>query len=76
MSISLHTELQLKALKSIPRKNRILHIDATGKLVHIPKIMRDFKQIMNYAMIVKNASSIDERGLLINESITSRQVNF
>ena len=74
MSISLHTEL--KALQSIPKMNRILLIDAIGKLVHISKIMKDFKQIMNYAMIEKDASSIDERGLLINESITSHQVNF
>ena len=74
MSISLHTEL--KALKSIPKKNRILNIDAIGKLVHISKIMKDFKQLMNYAMIEKDASSIDEQSLLINESITSHQVNF
>ena len=64
----------MKALKSIPKTNRILHIDATGKVVHIPKAIKEFKQIMNYALIVKDSSNLDERGLLINESITSRQV--
>ena len=72
LQITLHSELQMLALNKIIKMDRILHTDATGKLVSIPKYMKDCKQIMNYALLVKDTSDLEKQGLLVSESFTSR----
>lgn len=79
MNITLHSEIQLKALHQLPVSQRIAHIDSTGSLVNVTKTMREYPRIMNYAMITKNSLKLnetDDRGLLINETITSRQDTY
>lgn len=73
MNITLHCEQQIKVLHSIPAEQRVLHIDATGQLVYVAKYMKKYPKIMNYAFIVKDSLNLEEFGLLINETITSRQ---
>ena len=46
--MKLFSEKQLKILKSIPAEFRILHCDATGGLVSIPKYMREYNQFDAY----------------------------
>ncbi len=74
--INLHSEQQLKALGKIPLAERIMHTDATGGLNMIPKHLRDYGQIMNYFMVVKDASDLNKRSLVVNESISSMQSTF
>ena len=74
--INLTIEFQFKTLHKIKREHRILHVDATGKLVVIPKRIKEYPQIMNYAFLVKDASLMNisnKRGLLLSETITSKQ---
>jgi hypothetical protein len=73
--MQLHTEMQIRLLKTIPYERRLLHIDATSKLVKIRKYMRDYPAIFNYAMIVKDVSRLKDKkhtGILVNEMVTSR----
>ena len=64
LQISLNSETHLTALNRIKKIDRIIHIDPTRKPVTIPKYMRDYKQIMNYAFLVKDASDLDRQGLI------------
>ena len=67
--VLLQFERQLKALHQIPAKQRIVQVDATGGLVRkVPK----YTTILNYVMLVKNMSALDEAGLNIIEMATSR----
>jgi hypothetical protein len=72
----LHHEIQLEAFHKIPAERRIIHVDATGGLVHITKAMKNYSQIMNYAIIVKDSLMLESPGLLLNETITSRQDTY
>jgi hypothetical protein len=79
LNLTLHSEIQLKALHELPVSQRIAHLDSTGSLVNLSKTMREYSRIMNYAMITKNSLKLnetDDRGLLINEAITSRQDTY
>jgi hypothetical protein len=53
-SMTLLLEKQLVALHKLPYKRRIIHLDATGKLVNIPKYMRDYNRILTYGLIVQD----------------------
>ena len=64
LQISLHSDLQLKELNKIPKKNRILHIDSTDKLVNIPRYMNAYTQIMNYTLLVEDASDLETFSLM------------
>ena len=55
----MHTEMQMRALHRIKPEHRMLEIDATGSLIKIPRYMRAFIQILNYAMLVKNINPLD-----------------
>ena len=70
--MKLLTEKQLKVIKSIPPEQRILHCDATGGLVSIPKYMREYNQILNYALLLKDGQDLVRDGICIMEMSTSR----
>ena len=55
--INMHTERQIKAINSVNQENRVIHIDATGGLVKVDKKMRDYGQILNYVMLLKDLSN-------------------
>ena len=74
-SMTLATESQYKALHIIPVEHRMLHMDATGKLVNIAAYMQDYKQIYTYGIIAKDMRKISESNskyLLVTETSTSQ----
>lgn len=66
------SEKQLELFKSIPAEFRILHCDATGSLVSIPKYMRQYNQLLNYVLFLKDARDLSLDGVCIMEMCTSR----
>lgn len=66
------TEKQMNVFKSIPEDQRILHCDATGGLVKIPKYMREYNQILNYVLFLKDGRDLTRDGICILEMSTSR----
>ncbi len=46
-----------------------MHTDATGGLNMVPKHLRDYGQIMNYFMVIKDASDFNKRSSVVNKSI-------
>ena len=52
-SMTLELEEQYKAMHKLPFKRRVLHIDATGRLVFVPKYMHKYNQILTYAYFYK-----------------------
>lgn len=71
--ITIYCEAQLKLIHSIPIQRRLVHIDATGQLVYIPKVMQEYNRIMNYAMLIRDSYNSDNRAVIINENISSQQ---
>ena len=67
---------QLRALHKIPPKHRMLEVDATGCLVKINKKQRDFNQILNYVMLVKNINDLKQPGINITEMASSKHDTF
>ena len=66
-------EAQLQALHSISADSRVLHVDANGGLCRISKKMNiEYKQLMNYAFLLKDFRDLNQAGVLINEVVTSR----
>ena len=76
MTIALHCEIQIVAMLRINILYRVLHIDASGKLTYVPKYQTEYPMIMNYAMKVKDANEFSLPGVVVNETITSRQDTF
>ena len=70
--MKLFTEKQLNVFKSIPPEHRILHCDATGGLVKIPKHMRVYNQLLNYVLFLKDGRDLSRDGICIMEMCTSR----
>ena len=58
----LQSERQLQCINKILKKNRILHVDATGGLVKITKNMRDYPQLLNYVLLMKDGSDLNMDG--------------
>ncbi|CAF0945264.1 unnamed protein product [Brachionus calyciflorus] len=76
-NLILHTEDQIKMIEKIPSHRRILHADATGGLVKIPKKECDYGQILTYSMLLKDSMRLDDQEyLLINEMSTSRNDTY
>ncbi|CAF0770120.1 unnamed protein product [Brachionus calyciflorus] len=77
-SLNLHTEIQIKLISRIPENRRILHVDATGGLISLPKYMHDYGQILTYAMLLKDSTKLQEDGqnVLLNEMSTSRHDSY
>ena len=57
-SMTLCMEEQLCALHTIPVKNRILHMDATGRLVKIKDKEHSYGQILTYGIMAQNLEDI------------------
>ena len=68
----MHTEMQMRALHRIKPEHRMWEIDATGSLIKIPRYMRAFNQILNYAMLVKNINALDIHVIQISKMASSR----
>ena len=64
-NLMLQSEKQLRVVNSIPAEQRILHVDATGGLVKIPKMMRPYNQILNYVLFLKDGRDLSVDGELI-----------
>lgn len=72
----LHLNQQMEVLRGIPPEYRIGHIDATGRLVSIPKKLCEYGPIMNYFLLVKDLRKIRAdpwKSCLVGEFVTSQQ---
>ena len=66
-------EQQLDAIARIPENRRFLQVDSSGGLVKITKHMnRHYNRILNYVSLLKDFSDLNQPGVVINETITSR----
>ena len=72
----MHTESQIRALHSIEPNDRMLEVDATGNLISIPAYCRDYNQILNYVMLVKNINDLKEPGICLTEMASSRHDTY
>ena len=72
----MHTESQLRALHSIEPHNRLLQVDATGQLISIPAHFRDYNQILNYVLLVKNINYLNELGINLSKMAASRHDTY
>ena len=71
--MTMHSELQIDAVANIPENHRFLQVDASGGLVKITKHMnRNYNKVLNYVCLLKNLGDLDQPGVVINESATSR----
>ena len=69
----MHCERQLHAIRDVEPQHAVLHVDSSGKFCKITKEMNDqYKQLMNYVFLLKDASDFDKPGTIVNEVITSR----
>ena len=57
-SMTLAIESQYEALHKLPFQRRIMHMDATGRLIKIPKYMREYGKILTYAFIVQDLDKL------------------
>jgi hypothetical protein len=74
LCLTMHCERQLDAFHRIPEHRRILEIDSTCGLCKITqKIYDQFAQIMNNVYLIKDSGYIRVPGVVINETVTSRQ---
>ncbi|CAF0973126.1 unnamed protein product [Brachionus calyciflorus] len=72
-NLTLHTETQIRLINQVPPNRRILHVDATGGLVQIFKYQKNYNQILNYVMLMKDSMNLNESEyFIINETATSR----
>ena len=69
----LFTEEQLKAIRRVHPDHRMVHVDASGGIVHIQKQQREFNRIQNHVVLLKNMNKLDEPGINVIEMATSRQ---
>jgi hypothetical protein len=70
----MHCERQLDGIHRIPEHRRILEVDSTGGLCKITQKMNDqYAQIMNYVFLMKDSKDFSVPGVVINETVTSRQ---
>ena len=77
--MTLAIESQYEALHKLPFQRRIMHMDATGRLIKIPKYMREYGKILTYAFIVQDLDKLSNETrdknsnyLLVSETSTSR----
>ena len=66
-------------MHKLPFNRKVLHVDATGRLVFVPNYMHKYNQILTYAFIVQDieklsneTSSVDNNYLLLSETSTSK----
>ena len=66
-------------MQKFPFNRRVLHVDATGRLVFVPNYMHKYNQILTYVFIVQDieklsneTSSVDNNYLLLSETSTSK----
>ncbi len=57
----LHCQEQVDSVKSVPKQFRVLHTDATGNLVNIPKYKRDYPQILSHFLMMKDLREIGKK---------------
>ena len=69
----MHCERQLHAIRDVEPQHAVLHVDSSGKFCKITKEMNDqYKQLMNYVFLLKDASDFNKPGTIVNEVITSK----
>jgi hypothetical protein len=73
--LTLELEERYKAMHKLPFNRKVLHVDATGRLVFVPNYMHKYNQILTYAFIVQDieklsneTSSVDSNYLLLSVS--------
>jgi hypothetical protein len=79
----LHSETQLLCLKNIPYQHRVIHIDATGQLVRIPRHDASYKRLLNYFILLKDLREIKNckigtktKSALISEMVSSEHDSY
>jgi hypothetical protein len=72
--MNLFDKLHPKAMDKLPFNRKVLHVDATGRLVFVPNNMHKYNQILTYANIpnANEKSSVDNNYLLLSETSTSK----
>ena len=78
-SMTLELESQYVALHKLPLNRRILHMDATGRLIKIPNYMKEYSRILTYAFIAQDLDKLSNETseknsnyLLLSETSTSK----
>jgi hypothetical protein len=72
----MHCEKQMRIIESIPFQSVVLHVDSTGKLTKWPTEPVKYKQLMNYAIVLKDLRCASKPGIIVNEAITSEQNTY
>jgi hypothetical protein len=52
--MNLFMDKQIECFHKLPKKHRVLHIDATGNLMKIPKKCYGYPKLLSYYLILKD----------------------
>ena len=71
LSLNLHTENQIRSIRTVAPTSRVLHIDSCGGLVKLDKRQTNYSPILNYIFYLKDLKMSEADGLPVQEVITN-----